>query len=144
VAGEVRTRTGPLATAAVAAAGLLVVALVDPNEPGHYPVCPFRALTGLDCPGCGGLRAVHALLQGDVVRAADHNVLLLLVAPFLVLAWVRWARDPGRQGAATTPAVTAPRSPLVTTAVWAVPVAVIAFWVARNLPTFAWLGSAAG
>ncbi|NED58662.1 DUF2752 domain-containing protein, partial [Micromonospora aurantiaca] len=34
------------------AAGALVVAFRgDPNEAGHYPGCPFLALTGYYCPG---------------------------------------------------------------------------------------------
>jgi hypothetical protein len=130
---------GPAVTAAAAAAALAVLATVDPNEPGHYPVCPFRALTGLDCPGCGSLRAIHALVQGDVVRAADHNLLLLLVAPFLVLAWVRWARNPARPPRAVVPA--ASRRLAVATRV--VPVLIVTWWIARNLPALAWLGSSA-
>ena len=34
-----------------------VVAVLDPNEPGHYPTCPFLRLTGLGVPGCGSLAA---------------------------------------------------------------------------------------
>ncbi|WP_276089466.1 DUF2752 domain-containing protein [Pedobacter sp. JY14-1] len=28
--------------------------------------CPFKYLTGLDCPGCGFQRSVIALMRGDV------------------------------------------------------------------------------
>ncbi len=28
--------------------------------------CPFKKLTGIDCPGCGFQRAVLALLEGDL------------------------------------------------------------------------------
>lgn len=28
--------------------------------------CPFKYLTGVDCPGCGFQRSVIALLQGDL------------------------------------------------------------------------------
>lgn len=31
--------------------------------------CPFRALTGLYCPGCGGTRAFSALLAGHVLES---------------------------------------------------------------------------
>lgn len=124
--------------AAGAVAGCAVVALVDPNQPGHYPACPTSALLGLDCPACGALRAVHALTHGDVVRALDHNVLLLAALPVALFTWWAWAR-----AAAGRPAATAPRWPS-----WAGPTAIVVatvFAVARNLPLGAlrWLDAAA-
>jgi hypothetical protein len=70
---------------------LLLLALVDPNQPGHYPTCPVKALTGLDCPGCGSLRALHDLAHGNVMGALGHNVLLVVWLPVVVLAGMRWA-----------------------------------------------------
>ncbi len=32
----------------------------------HLLPCPFKYLTGLDCPGCGFQRSVLALLQGNI------------------------------------------------------------------------------
>ncbi len=119
----------PAAVAAAAAGGAVAVALVDPNEGGHYPTCPFLAVTGLWCPGCGTLRAVHALTHGDVATAVDLNALTVLLLPVLVLAWVGWlAFRVGRR----------PAPPRVPT--WAgttIAVAVPAFWVLRNLPVTA-------
>jgi hypothetical protein len=31
----------------------------------HLLRCPFKYLTGIDCPGCGFQRSVLALIQGD-------------------------------------------------------------------------------
>ena len=31
----------------------------------HLLPCPFKYLTGIDCPGCGFQRAAVALIQGD-------------------------------------------------------------------------------
>jgi hypothetical protein len=31
--------------------------------------CPFKYLTGIDCPGCGFQRSVLALLQGDMQKS---------------------------------------------------------------------------
>lgn len=32
----------------------------------HLIPCPFKKLTGIDCPGCGFQRSVIALLQGNL------------------------------------------------------------------------------
>ena len=81
----------PLVTGACVLAASAFVALVDPNEPGHYPLCPTKYLTGLDCPGCGGLRATHDLLHGDIAAALDHNAFVVLVViPAMVLLWAAW------------------------------------------------------
>jgi hypothetical protein len=114
-----------IAAAAGGAAGLLVV--VDPAEPGHYPTCPFYAVTGLYCPGCGSLRLVHQLLTGHPGAALGLNPLLMAMLPFLFYTYLRWAAE--RVAGVRLPAIKAPP--------WSirlVPVLVIVFGVARNIP----------
>jgi hypothetical protein len=53
----------------------------NPAQYGFYPRCYFHALTGLDCPGCGSLRALHQLLHGNVEIAFGLNPLLVLAIP---------------------------------------------------------------
>lgn len=64
-----------LAVAALAAAGGLLNQLFGPF---HFmmPPCPFHFITGFYCPGCGGTRAVRALLRGDLVRALYYHPLV--------------------------------------------------------------------
>jgi hypothetical protein len=78
------------------AAGLGVLALVtavvgsvDPESSGAYPACPFRALTGLACPGCGSLRALHDLVHGSPAAALDHNAVFVLALVAAVLLSAR-------------------------------------------------------
>jgi len=126
---------GPLAAAGVVLAGFALVAVVDPNEPGHYPTCPFLALTGLYCPGCGSLRAAHALTRGDVATSAGDNILFTLGLPLAVLLWGRWlyVRAKGR------PAPVLP-APGTRPALWVAGLAVLVlFGVVRNLPWGAFL-----
>jgi len=101
---------------------------VSPEEPGHYPVCPLYAVTGLYCPGCGGLRAVHALVHGDLGTAAHRNLLVVLFAPVAVWAWGAWLRRRlGRRVPARVPPVWLPA------ALFGV---LVLFAVLRNLPGF--------
>jgi uncharacterized protein DUF2752 len=122
---------GPLGVAALAAAAVAVVATVDPNEAGHYPTCPFLSLTGQVCPGCGSLRAVHALAHGDVGTALGLNLLTVLAVVPLVVIWARWLVRT-RTGASRSTVAPAP-------VLWALLVVVVAFGVLRNLPAFTWL-----
>ena len=64
----------------------------SPHASGSYGSCPFRALTGLWCPGCGGLRAVHDLMTFDVAAAWGMNALLVLALPVLAALWAQWLR----------------------------------------------------
>ncbi len=112
------------------------IAVVDPNQSGRYPVCPTRALFGIDCPACGTLRGLHALSRGNLVDALGHNLLLLAAVPMgvaIVLHWVATALGrPMRR-------LVVPRGALVA----AIAVAT-AYAVARNLPvdSLRWLDSA--
>lgn len=81
--------TQPLAVGAAVAVCTAGLALWNPGDHG-IPLCPTKAMSGLDCPFCGGLRTVAALGRGDLTRAADHNLLLTLLAPVAVVWWVMW------------------------------------------------------
>lgn len=46
--------------------------------------CPFKTVTGFPCPGCGGMRALDALLRGKFGEALSINPLsCLLIAAFV-------------------------------------------------------------
>jgi hypothetical protein len=124
--GRAAALRGPLGVAALAAAAAGVVAVVDPNEAGHYPTCPFLAVTGQFCPGCGSLRAVHALTRGDVTTAVGLNVLTVLATVALAVIWLRWVRRAwtGRRRTTVAPA------PVL----YAFLATVVVFAVVRNLP----------
>ncbi|WP_329458342.1 DUF2752 domain-containing protein [Streptomyces sp. NBC_01497] len=80
----------PFALLAGAAAAFTYVGLIDPNHPGHYPVCPLYALTGVYCPGCGGLRCAHAVATGDLGTALHDNALAVVAFAVCAVLWVRW------------------------------------------------------
>ena len=78
-------------------AALLIVFWFPPTEHRFYPRCAFHDLTGLHCPGCGGFRAWHALLNGQVLSAMHMNILAVTLLPGLV-GWLVFQRLVGRQG----------------------------------------------
>ena len=53
-------------------------------------ICPFRAVTGWDCPLCGGTRMGSALLHGDVAAAFAFNPVALVGIALLGVVGVLW------------------------------------------------------
>jgi hypothetical protein len=53
----------------------------SPEEFPFYPRCLLFTFTGLSCPGCGSLRAIHHLLHGEVLRAFQLNAMFVLAIP---------------------------------------------------------------
>ena len=134
-----RRMLAPMLTLGASVAALGYLAAVDPNEPGHYPLCPTRALFGVDCPGCGLMRGTHDLVTGNVAGALDHNVMLVVLVPLAVVLWARWAR---RSWTGSTPAVTRAQFQRRNTIVITSLVVILAFGVLRNFTPY--LGSGIG
>ena len=124
-----RRLVAPLLTGALTLGALGYLFAVDPNEPGHYPLCPTKALLGIDCPGCGCMRGLYALTHGDLAGAADHNLLLLLAVPFALVLWVRWLMRAWR---GVSPAVSMRTFRLRNRVMIIALVAILAFGVVRN------------
>jgi hypothetical protein len=59
------------------AVGSTYLFIFEPGKSGFFLVCPFYALTGLACPGCGTTRGLHHLLHGDVITAFRFNPLMM-------------------------------------------------------------------
>ncbi|MFJ5675201.1 DUF2752 domain-containing protein [Streptomyces sp. NPDC093097] len=84
-----RTASLALGTGALAAGYLWHT---DPHQSGQFLIpCPFRLLTGLLCPFCGGTRMAYDLMHGDLATAfGDNAVLLVLGVPAFAYAVGRW------------------------------------------------------
>ncbi|EHB44960.1 hypothetical protein MycrhDRAFT_6637 [Mycolicibacterium rhodesiae JS60] len=112
-----------LGTGALAIGALAYVGVADPHRPGSvFPPCPFRLLTGWNCPACGGLRMTHDLLHGDLPAAVVDNVFLLVGLPLLAI-WALWRIKRGERV-------------LSMRALTVIALAAIAWTVFRNLPGF--------
>lgn len=80
-------------TAVVAATLTVAYYTFDPASTPFAPRCLFRAITGLECPGCGSQRMIHALLHGDFAAAWRHNAFLMIMLPVLsLLAYASFRR----------------------------------------------------
>ena len=89
-----------------------------------FPRCIFKSLTGLDCPGCGSQRALHALLHADIIAAWRFNAMLVLSIPPLAVmaaAAVMRTRYPGFYAAMNS-----------TKAIYIWLVAITLWWILRN------------
>jgi hypothetical protein len=124
-----RDRLGASTVVAMAAGGLSVIYLLDPETSDLYPPCPFLALTGFYCPGCGTLRALHQLTRGHPLAALDLNPLMMLLLPFIVFFFASQAllAVTGR------PLRTFFVRPAV---IWTLLGVILLYWLLRNIPAY--------
>ncbi|MGM7444346.1 DUF2752 domain-containing protein, partial [Streptomyces tunisiensis] len=131
VPGRAARLAAPAGLLAAVTAAFAYVAAVDPNEPGHYPVCPLLGLTGLYCPGCGGLRSAHAVAHGDLAAALQANAPAVLGYAAFAVLWTVWVIRAARgrpMRIDPPPAV-----------LWTAGGLLLAFTVLRNTPFGGWL-----
>ncbi|MGN9809665.1 DUF2752 domain-containing protein [Micromonospora sp. BQ11] len=83
----------PLAAVGCVGLGIAYTLVSDPTRsaPDAAPTCLLKLTTGLDCPGCGGTRALWYLLHADLPAAARHHFLFVFTVPFLAYLFVAWA-----------------------------------------------------
>ena len=94
-----------------------------------FPKCPFRLVTGWQCPGCGSTRAFYQLLHLHPVTAFKLNPLIMLTLPFIVYGFLGFTRS----------AITGKpyrRLFIPPVYLWAWLVLLLFFWVFRNTPWY--------
>lgn len=74
-----------LAVLAALSVFLSILYVYDPLSYKIMPKCIFKLLTGLSCPGCGLQRAVHALLNGEPMKAVEYNYFLVYSGPYTLI-----------------------------------------------------------
>ncbi|OKJ18686.1 hypothetical protein AMK21_20805 [Streptomyces sp. CB00316] len=116
----------PVGILAAVTAAFAYVGTVDPNEPGHYPVCPLLEITGTFCPGCGGLRSAHAFIHGDLGTAFSANAVATTGYFLFAAVWVLWLVRAWRGQPL--------RIVLAPVWWWGVGAVLLLFTVVRNLP----------
>jgi hypothetical protein len=121
----VRPTALALAVLLAAAAGFVLFCF-DPRQYHFYPICFFHQTTGLLCPGCGALRALHQLLHGHLAAAFRFNPMLVVSLPLCLWLGARY----GLRRAASRSAALAVRPMWL----WVLLSAVLVVSVLRNLP----------
>jgi hypothetical protein len=124
-----RGRSNLLGGAILVTLGVLLATALffyDPAVHRFYPQCVLYRTTGILCPGCGGLRAVHHLLHGEIESALRFNALLVLFLPFAAVLAVRaWLI-----GRSPNPV----RTRVPTALIWCVLAITAVFGLFRNTP----------
>ncbi len=99
---------------------------------GYVIPCIFNLATGLYCPGCGITRMFLSLAQFDFVSAAHNNLLVFsLLAPLIIYLFVKLVRYIIKGQLCYT---TADKIAIIFIAL-----AVLAFWIMRNMSQFSFL-----
>ena len=67
---------------------IILYKFYNPSEYIYFPKCPLKFFTGIKCPGCGSQRAVHRLLNFEIINAARENLMLVLSVPYILTGFV--------------------------------------------------------
>ena len=118
-----------VAVSVVLVCGLSLIFAVDPAQSKVFPPCPFKALTGLYCPGCGSLRAAHQLFHGHFLAAVRLNPLMVIFVCAMVLIFIG-LRLKGKNTRRL-------RRLLSGASIgWVVLVVIVVYWFCRNIPFY--------
>ena len=148
-----RKAAAPIIGLGVTLGAAAFIGMVNPSTSNGYPTCPTKVLFGVDCPGCGGLRCVHELMNGNLVGAFDQNLLAVIVLPLVLIAFAsavaRAMMDtPNEKPALFANTVASLRTLGISINQRALVVGMVAativFTIVRNLPFVPFLGSGIG
>jgi hypothetical protein len=103
----------------------------NPSESLCFPKCPFYQITGFKCPGCGSQRAIHNLLNFEILKAFHYNGMLVLSIPYVLFGVILDNKKELSPNMSKWRKILYGRKAII-----AVLVAIIAFWLLRNVFDF--------
>ena len=107
---------------------IVIYKLFDPMAHDIFPKCPFLVLTGYQCAGCGSQRAIHELLNLNIIGAWQQNALLVISLPYIFLGFIyNLIPYPSERILYWRKILFGPRAIVV------VMIIIVCFWVGRNL-----------
>jgi len=118
----------PVILCCIFASLIIIYRFFDPQSSGVFPVCPFKKYTGLLCPGCGSQRAIHDLLNLNLLEAFKENSMVVLALPYLITGTIfDFLKNPNKR-------ILKWRKMLFgKTAIYIILIIIIAFWIVRNI-----------
>lgn len=103
----------------------------NPGGNVYFPKCPFRELTSLKCPGCGSQRAIHFLLNFDILNATKENAILVLSMPYIIAGLVfDLLKHPNEKTLKWRKRLFGQK------AIFVILTIIFAFWIFRNITSF--------
>lgn len=110
---------------------LIVYRAFDPQDNSYFPKCLFKLATGYDCPGCGSQRAIHHLMNLNIVEALKANAILVISIPYLIAGYVfELIKNPGAKTVKWRNTLYGEK------AIYVILIIIIAFSVLRNFTFF--------
>ena len=91
-----------------------------------FAICMTKRIADIDCPGCGGQRAFHQLLNGNFIEAGILNFFIYFFAPLLAYIFFSFALKPFN--------INFPDIDISTKNLGLILLFFVAFTVIRNLP----------
>ncbi|NLL27350.1 MAG: DUF2752 domain-containing protein [Bacteroidales bacterium] len=107
---------------------VIIYSKLNPENSNLFPKCPFRVLTGYECPGCGSQRAVHYLLNLEINNAIKANALLVFSIPYILILFFAELLK-----AKSKFFMNLHKILYSTKAIWVVFIIIVVWWIARNL-----------
>ena len=56
-------------------AGLIILAVINPDSHSHFTICPFKYLGFKYCPGCGLGHSISYLFHGNIKASLQTHIL---------------------------------------------------------------------
>ena len=67
---------------------LLALFFFPITEYSYFPPCPWNKLTNTFCPGCGFIRGLQSVIDGNIFGLLQNNPLAMIALPFLGLSFI--------------------------------------------------------
>ncbi|GIT56636.1 MAG: hypothetical protein Ct9H300mP18_00650 [Candidatus Neomarinimicrobiota bacterium] len=94
-----------------------------------YPPCIWLSLTDTYCPGCGSMRGIQSVIQGNMLGLFENNVFLFVALPFLFYSFISLGIQAFKGYKPLTIFLTQNE-------IYFIVFMIVVFWIVRNIPAF--------